>query len=260
MSDKIKVGQELYIIAKKQNAERAKRRTEEFEANFTPSMNYALDNTTVYDGGDQNAIGNPFADICSEFEVVQMSTTEAIYKLGHNNCIALNFASYKNPGGAFIDGSCAQEESLCHESWLYNILARQTDYYDWNKKHLNRGLYKDRALYTPDVCFSDGVNNAIADVLTCAAPNRSIIVKGYTNFTEEENYKVLHDRMLFMSKICSLRKKDVLILGAWGCGVFKQDPEVVARLIHNTTWRGVKKIVLAVIDKPTYEIFRRELK
>ena len=64
--------------------------------------------------------------------------------------------------------------------------------------------------------------------------------------------------MLFMSKIVSLRKKDVLILGAWGCGVFKQDPEVVARLIHNTTWRGVKKIVLAVIDKPTYEIFKRK--
>ena len=247
-----------YWAAKKQNAERAKRRTEKFEANFTPSMNYALVGTTVYGGKDQNVTGNPFADICEEFEVVQMSTTEAIYKLGHNNCIALNFASYKNPGGAYLNGSCAQEESLCHESWLYNILARFQSYYDWNKKNLNRGLYKDRALYTPDVTFSDGERNAIADVLTCAAPNRSIIAKGYTNFTEEENYKVLHDRMLFMSKICSLREKDVLILGAWGCGVFKQDPAVVARLIHNTTWRGVKKIVLAVIDKPTYEIFKRE--
>ena len=186
-----------------------------------------------------------------------MSTAEAIYELGNNNCIALNFASYKNPGGAYLNGSCAQEESLCHESWLYNILARFQSYYDWNKKNLNRGLYKDRALYTPDVYFSDGERNAIADILTCAAPNRSIIVKGYTNFTEEENYKVLHDRMLFMSKICSLKKKDTLILGAWGCGVFKQDPKIVARLIRNTTWRGVKKIVLAVIDKPTYEVFKK---
>ena len=247
-----------YWAAKRQNAERARRRTEEFEANFTPSMNYALVNTAVYGGKDQKPISNPSADMCYKFEVVQMSTTDAIYELGHNSCIALNFASYKNPGGAFLKGSCAQEESLCHESWLYNILARHQAYYDWNKKHLNRGLYKDRALYTPDVHFSDGERNAIADVLTCAAQNRSIIVKGYNNFTEEENYKVLHDRMLFMSKICSLRKKDVLILGAWGCGVFKQDPAVVAKLIHRTTWCGMKKIVLAVIDKPTYEIFKRE--
>lgn len=247
-----------YWEVREQNAARAQERTKNFEAHFTPNMHYALLNTEAYGGDDQDAIGDPFADICREFEMVQMSTTEAIYELGHNNCIALNFASYKNPGGAFMDGSCAQEESLCHESWLYNILARQTDYYAWNKKHLNRGLYKDRALYTPDVVFSDCLNNAVADVLTCAAPNRSIIVKGYTNFTEEENYKVLHDRILFISKICSLKKKDVLIHGAWGCGVFQQDPAVVAKLIHNTTWRGVKKIVLAVIDKPTYEIFKKE--
>jgi len=246
-----------YWKVREQNAARAQERTKNFEAHFTPNMHYALLNTEVYGGDGQDAIGDPSADICREFEVVHMSTTEAIYELGHNNCIALNFASYKNPGGAFMDGSCAQEESLCHESWLYNILARQTDYYDWNKKHLNRGLYQDRALYTPDVVFNDCLNNAIADVLTCAAPNRSIIVKGYTNFTEEENYKALHDRMLFMSKICSLKKKEVLILGAWGCGVFKQDPETVAKLIHNTTWRGVKKIVLAIIDKSTYEIFKK---
>lgn len=54
----------------------------------------------------------------------------------------------------------------------------------------------------------------------------------------------------------TVQVKDVLILGAWGCGVFKQDPETVAKLIRNTTWRGVKKIVLAVIDKPTYGIFK----
>ena len=246
-----------YWEIREQNVARAQERTKNFEDHFTPNMHYALLNTVAYGGDDQDAIGNPFANICEEFEVVQMSTTEDIYELGHNNCIALNFASYKNPGGGFLKGSGAQEESLCHESWLYNILARQTDYYDWNKKHPNRGLYHDPALCTPEVEFAYGRKKAIAAILTCAAPNRSIIVKGYKNFTEEENYKVLHDRMLFMSKICSLRKKDVLILGAWGCGVFKQDPETVARLIRNTTWRGVKKIVLAIIDKPTYEIFKK---
>ena len=147
---------------------------------------------------------------------------------------------------------------MCHESWLYNILAKHKKFYEWNKKHINRGLYENRALYTPDVYFKHDSKSAFADILTCAAPNRSIIVKGYANFTEEENYKVLHDRMEFMSKIISLRKKDVLILGAWGCGVFKQKPEIVAKIIHDTTWCGVKKIILAVIDEPTYEIFKGE--
>ena len=36
---------------------------------------------------------------------------------------ALNFASYKNPGGKFMDGSSAQEECLCHESILYEVLS-----------------------------------------------------------------------------------------------------------------------------------------
>jgi uncharacterized protein (TIGR02452 family) len=187
-----------------------------------------------------------------------MSTAEAIYELGHNDCIALNFASYKNPGGAFLKGSCAQEESLCHESWLYNILARQTDYYDWNKKHLNRGLYQDRALYTPDVEFEHNGKSAIADVLTCAAPNRSIIEKGYNNFTEDDNEAAMIERIVFMSQIVSMQAhKDVLILGAWGCGVFKQDPEYVASLIRNTPWYNVNKVVLAIIDKPTYEVFKK---
>ena len=247
-----------YWNARQQNAARAHKRTEEFEANFTPSMTYALVNTATYGGKNQKPVYVLNTNPCTNFEVVQMSTTEAIYELGHNDCIALNFASYKNPGGAFLKGSCAQEESLCHESWLYNILSRQTDYYDWNKKHLNRGLYQDRALYTPDVEFEHNGKSAVADILTCAAPNRSIIVKGYTNFTEEENKTAMIERMVFMSQIISMRAhKDVLILGAWGCGVFKQDPEFVARIIRNTPWYNVNKVILAIIDKPTYEVFKK---
>lgn len=247
-----------YWEIREQNAIRAQERTKNFEAHFTPTMSHALANTVTYGGEDKKPAYALNTNPCTNFEVVQISTTEAIYEFGHNDCIVLNFASYKNPGGGFLKGSCAQEESLCHESWLYNILSRQTDFYDWNKKHLNRGLYQNRALYTPDIEFKHGDKSAIADVLTCAAPNRSIIVKGYTNFTEKENKTAMIERMVFMSQIISMQAhKDVLILGAWGCGVFKQSPEFVARIIRNTPWYNVNKVVLAVIDEPTYEIFKR---
>lgn len=55
-----------------------------------------------------------------------------------------NFASYKKPG----EGVESQEESLCLESTLLPVIeAFKPTYYAWNNKHLNRGMYLDRALY-----------------------------------------------------------------------------------------------------------------
>ena len=245
-----------YWAIKEQNAERAKQRTLAFEANFTEEMTYALHNTVVYGMEARIPIINPIANVHGVIKVVQMSTTDAIYTFGGNDCIALNFADYKKPGGYFLEGSCAQEESLCHESWLYNVLVRQENYYAWNKKHLNRGLYQNRALYTPNVYFKHDWRRGIADILTCAAPNRSIIEKGYNNFTEEENAAVMTDRMYFIRDIVAEKHKRTLILGAWGCGVFKQDPKFVAQIIRNIRWDNVENVIVAVIDKPTYDIFK----
>ena len=83
-----------------------------------------------------------------------MGSVEAIFAYQDGKVAVLNFASYKNPGGKFLDGSRAQEECLCHESNLYNVLATQADYYAWNNAHKNRALYLNRALYSPDIIFS----------------------------------------------------------------------------------------------------------
>ena len=47
------------------------------------------------------------------------------------------------------------------------------------------------------------------------------------------------------------KKVDTLILGAWGCGVFGQDPSVVASLFVKelVNHKDIENIIFAVIDK-----------
>ena len=178
---------------------------------------------------------------------------------GKEKTAVLNFASYRHPGGGFLNGSMAQEEAICHASFLYNILREFTDYYEWNEAHYNMGLYMNRALYSPDVFFfGDNENRVTADVITCAAPNRSMLLKD-GRFSEEENEAALRDRIRFIRDICDSESVDVLISGAFGCGVFAQKPEEVARLFKDCfSDTEVKKVIFAVPPDRNHPPFERE--
>lgn len=189
-------------------------------------------------------------------KVILSDTVDAlINNYDENGTVVLNFASYKNPGGKFIDGSSAQEEALCHRSNLYNILTtseKMRKYYEWNNAHLNGALYLDRALYIPGVIFDEKYK---ADVITCAAPNFTAASK-YTKKTPEENDEALKSRINFLMSIISSHNVETVILGAWGCGVFGQNPERVAQLFKEELQvHGVKNVVFAIIDKSTCDIF-----
>lgn len=242
---------------KEQLANRAKKHSEDNEKFYHNEINEAFKHKRVYsyesDFSEFDS-GNPlfiFENIGSQDAVKKYAKHEK------DKCCVLNFASFKNPGGQFIAGSKAQEENLCHNSILYNVLMRCTDYYDKNKTMLNKGLYKDRALYLDDIVFTFDDGDVKCDVLTCAAPNKSLI--RYGNFDESENFYALFQRMVFIRKICENEKVDTLILGAWGCGVFKQNPQDVADIIQSVFKSScIKTIVLAVPgnDKNAY-VFKR---
>lgn len=71
-----------------------------------------------------------------EVRVENLSTVDAIRKLaqeGRENIGVLNFASAKNPGGGFINGAMAQEESLAASSILYRTLTAHEAYYRNNR-------------------------------------------------------------------------------------------------------------------------------
>src|SRR5690348_16181281 len=88
------------------------------------------------------------------FEVKNESTFAAAKRLvaryGPEKVAALNFASAKNPGGGFLSGSQAQEESLARASALYACLVPHNFYYDENRK-APTALYTDHMIVSPKV-------------------------------------------------------------------------------------------------------------
>lgn len=156
-------------------------------------------------------------------------TTEAAadcLKAGKEKVAILNFASFKNPGGKFLEGSMAQEEAICHVTNLYEVLLRCPDYYQWNNDNKNNGLYRNRAIVSKGIRLF-GKQEGLIDVITCAAPNNTMGLR-YGKFTQSDNSACMRDRIRFLRAVCDQYHWDVLILGAWGCGVFRQDPLVVA--------------------------------
>ena len=173
----------------------------------------------------------------SNVVLYDMTTADAIFSfvLLADKVCALNFASFKNPGGKFLEGSMAQEESLCHVSTLYNVLRafRNTFYHD-NLTRINRLLYANKAIYSPHIVFADetSTKHATCDIITCAAPNYRAAAK-YRGVTMEENTRALYDRCKFVLDVAAEHRVDVLILGAYGCGVFGQDPYMVAKIFKH---------------------------
>ncbi len=170
-----------------------------------------------------------------QMTIEPLDSVSAIFKyadFAKDKMAVLNFASYKYPGGMFLQGSSAQEESLCHESFLFNVLKEKKDYYDWNKNYLNNSLYMNRALYTPNVIFERD-KQVSCGVITCAAPNL-YSGKRYHNITREENAVELSKRIQYIFDIADDNKIETLILGAFGCGVFGQQATEVAEVFKKT--------------------------
>jgi putative RNA 2'-phosphotransferase len=164
------------------------------------------------------------------------TTIEALVRLagqgGHVGC--LNFASAKRPGGGFLGGAQAQEESLARASGLYPALQTQPDYYARNKA-FGSPLYLDLLLYSPLVPFFRDDNGGwldapvLASVITAAAPNVSALEEA-RRFDAGEIALALEKRSDFILAVAAHHKIERLVLGAWGAGVFGNDPVQVARI------------------------------
>ena len=173
----------------------------------------------------------------------------------HKKTAVLNFANPLEPGGGVTRGADAQEEYLCRASNLYKCLTgpNAAPFYEVHDRQRNirnsGGLFlaSDRIIYSPGVTVFrkdtgylpyDDVRHigsssqeytdewVSIDVLTCAAP----IVLYETNLPPEDFlYRVFNKRVRNIFEAAMDNDIEVLVLGAFGCGAFRNPPKTVAR-------------------------------
>ena len=189
----------------------------------------------------------------------------------------LDFASGTKADGGSRNGSNAQEESLCRISTLLPLLESEKarTYYTRNKENKD-GMYSDSAIRAPDVTFFRSDDNEMrildescwmkADVLVVPAPNLrcSGVPVGRDGIARYEHIRQKRIEAIF--KLASYAEDDTLILGAFGCGVFRNNSETVAeafRKVQQNYMKHFKIIEYAVYAKDekdeNYRAFRRIL-
>jgi uncharacterized protein (TIGR02452 family) len=196
----------------------------------------------------------------ARIELVDESTLDGIRQLnedGGGRVAALNFASARNPGGGFLRGTEAQEESLARSSGLHASLLRAPEYYEYHRAQAS-GLYTDRVIWSPDCPVIRDANGVLleylhlASFLTCAAPNAGVILERYPEESRavEAAFRQRAERVL---AVAAAEGCGQLVLGAWGCGVFRNDPAMVAatfrELLVDAGWRlRFERIRFSVLD------------
>lgn len=214
--------------------------------------------------------------------VTSNSSFDAAREYSGKKVGVLNFASATTPGGGVVKGSSAQEECLCRCSTLYrnlNVVDAWNKYYNYHRSSVN-ALHNDDIIYTPDVViFKDDDYNMLptsdfmkVDVITCAAPNLRENPHNQYNaeksvekieITDEDLLKLHENRGRRIMAVAAANNIDVLILGAFGCGAFRNDPRIVAQAYKNILpefRHCFKEIEFAVYCRPgddsNYQVFK----
>ena len=239
----------------------------------------AVAGTVLYKPGDYATLDLPKTlDAAPTLEVTRESTAEAARRLvdgaaaggtsrtpnverdGFTRVVALNFASAKKPGGGFLGGAKAQEEDLARCSALYACQLPHRAYYDANRANPSM-LYTDHLIYSPDVpFFRDDRHELLAtpfvvSIITSPAPNAG---EAEPRGEGPAVLATLQRRAEHVLRVAAHPGHRVLVLGAWGCGVFRNDPRVVADVFARLLTTGplahaFERVVFAIYDRTKTE-------
>lgn len=210
---------------------------------------------------------------------ISMTTLPANKSLPHRRVAVLNLASEKTPGGGWLKGAMAQEEALCYRSSL--SLSLHEHYYPWNDMD---GLYspdvviirtstKDgHALLGPKVAATD---LPVVSVLSVAAIRQPKLSDAQTVagekrkvFAKASDRNLTKDKMRLTLRMAAVKGHDRLVLGAMGCGAFRNPPEEIAEAwtevlsedeFSGGWWREMWFAVLDTKDEGNFKIFDKAL-
>lgn len=219
------------------------------------AVKYSLGNQKLYLETDEVDVPENSGRKCETVVSTKRSfeAASAYAKAGKKVCV-LNFASATNPGGGVTHGSSAQEECLCRCSTLYPCLDFDDLWQAFYIPHREAGdpLYNDDCVYTPgvivtksDISFPERMAEEdwyTVDVLTCAAPNLRDMPSNLMNpcagnepadIENDDLYKLHLQRIERIFRVAAANGVDVLILGAFGCGAFRNPPEIVSKAFYD---------------------------
>ncbi len=198
-------------------------------------------------------------------EVRQSTAVPVCKEMYFQNCSppgVLVFASAKNPGGGWLKGSQAQEESIarcsglheaCCNSHMYAVNSNKTRRKDANFCAKIRGIYTHAITYCPQVpIFRDEEGKwedevYYAGCLLCPAVNASVCNVGLS-----ELEKIMEERIDRILGVFNFHGNKCLILGSFGCGVFGNSPSMIFGIFHRLLTgkyeRAFEKVVFALPD------------
>ena len=234
-------------------------------------LDAAVEGTEYYPAGTE--FETKASHIFPFIEVVNETTAQAAVRLqaaGKENIVALNFASARNQCGGWLQGAQAQEEDLARCSGLYACVKKKPLFYNANIL-CDDTFYTDGIIYSPKVPFFRDEYLLLLEepfllsLITAPAPNVSSLTKLGT-LDKELQEAVFIIRATKVLQVAAKHGHKNIILGAWGCGAFGNDPEVVTQaFIH--ALRAVPQfnhVCFAVYDtrEPPvlFETFQRNMK
>lgn len=241
-----------------QSAHRNEDLIEVYKDTLIRATNYPFGTTQVID--ETYKIPTQNHKKVGDMFVENIDSVGALVKYGDDNShvAILNMASAKTPGGGVAYGSKAQEEALFRCSNLGLSISRM--HYPIA---LNQALLTENVVFFKDKYYNDLEDGHKASVITCAAPKLN---DGDLEWYRDDYDAIINMKMEIILNAALKVNANILILGAWGCGVYKNDPTFIATKFKEHLERDNRrycydKIIFAVINDQNsvannYEIFK----
>ena len=225
---------------------------------FASDIEAAVESAKIYEDGDgrELELGEPRFEE-TQAVVVWEPLARAIERAAGKVCV-LDPANFTRPGGNYLGGGWSPEEQICAESNLFPVLeGLKGSYHDANRQATRGGLNSDRAVYLTDIVFTtEGVTKK-RDVLVMAPVNRRFALENHRS--EAECDMDLANRVEAIMRIAAANEVDTLVLHAFGCGFFENDPKVVAELFKSWVDANpgqIERVVFAIAGGPSLDVFR----